>query len=487
MASLDNLQFDNSFTKLPEAFYHRQNGTPLTNPKLVCVSHPVARMLELTLNNSSLSKLTSICAGNTDIPAFAPLAMVYSGHQFGSYNPQLGDGRGLLLGEVKTRNGEKWDLHLKGSGTTPYSRSGDGRAVLRSCIREFLCSEAMHHLGIPTTRALCVTTSDTPVYRETEEKGSTLLRVARTHIRFGHFEYFCYTRQHDYLKTLADYTINQYFPELSHQSDKYLLFFEAVLQRTATMVAHWQSAGFAHGVMNTDNMSILGETFDYGPFGFIDDFDWNYICNHSDHHGRYAFSQQPDISYWNCGRLAQVLVPLIDDVTSLQKTINQYPQMYSDYYIGFMCKKLGLALVEEEDSELIKSLLQVLHDEQVDYTIFFRELCLFDPDASGNSLFNQFKNREALDLWLKDYNQRLQRNLMNQPARSQNMKLANPKYILRNYLAWQAIEQAEQGDYGKIEQLMKVLESPFDEHPEHEALAQSPPDWGKKLEVSCSS
>lgn len=487
MASLDKLQFDNSFAKLPEAFYTRQNGTPLTNPELVCVSQPVARMLEVGLDNSSLSKLTSICAGNTDIPSFAPLAMVYSGHQFGSYNPQLGDGRGLLLGEVKTSNGEKWDLHLKGSGTTPYSRFGDGRAVLRSCIREFLCSEAMHHLGIPTTRALCVTTSDTPVYRETEEKGSTLLRVARTHIRFGHFEYFCYTRQLDHLKTLIDYTISQYFPDLSHQPDSYLLFFEEVIKRTACMVAHWQSAGFAHGVMNTDNMSILGETFDYGPFGFMDDFDWHYICNHSDHHGRYAFSQQPDISYWNCGRLAQALVPLIDDIKSLQKPMNQYPRMYSSYYTEFMCKKLGLTLVEDEDSELIKDLLQVLHDARVDYTIFFRELCLFDPDTSEDKIFSQFQDREALNLWLKDYSQRLQRNLMDQHTRSQHMRQANPKYILRNYLAQQAIEQAEQGDYGKTGQLLKVLESPFDEHPGHETLAQSPPDWGKKLEVSCSS
>ena len=486
MTSLDKLQFDNSFAGLPEAFYTRQNGLPLTNPGLVCISHSVAKMLKLGLDDSSLAILTDITSGHTRYPSFAPLAMVYSGHQFGSYNPQLGDGRGLLLGEVITDEGRKWDLHLKGSGSTPYSRFGDGRAVLRSCIREFLCSEAMHHLGIPTTRTLSVTTSDTPVYRETEEKGATLLRVARTHIRFGHFEYFYYTQQRDYLKILADYTLAQYFPELSHQADKYLLFFSEVLKKTAAMVAHWQSVGFAHGVMNTDNMSILGETFDYGPFGFMDDFDWHYICNHSDYYGRYAFSQQPDISYWNCNRLAQALVPLIDDVQSLQSLLNQYPQMYSSYFTEFMCNKLGLALVEDEDSELIKTLLQVLHDAHVDYTIFFRELCLFDPDVSDDA-FSQFKDKEALKQWLKGYRHRLRRNLLDQRTRSQKMKQVNPKYILRNYLAQQAIEQAEQGEYGKIGELMEVLETPCDEHLEHQALAQPPPAWGKKLEISCSS
>ena len=486
MAILDQLRFNNSFVKLPEAFYTRQNATPLTNPKLVCVSQPAAGLLGLDTDVASFNRLCNIASGNDSCSSFAPLAMVYSGHQFGSYNPQLGDGRGLLLGEVETPDRGKWDLHLKGSGTTPYSRFGDGRAVLRSCIREFLCSEAMHHLGIPTTRALCVTTSDTPVYRETEEKGSTLLRIARTHIRFGHFEYFYYTRQHELLKVLADYAVEHYFPQLVNSTDKYLMFFQEVIGKTALMVAHWQAAGFAHGVMNTDNMSILGETFDYGPFGFQDDFDWNYICNHSDHYGRYAFSQQPDISYWNCGRLAQALLPLVEDEKSLQNIIDQYPRLYSSYYAELMTGKLGLTMVEDEDPELIKNLLQLLQEEHCDYTLFFRALSAYIPEADLPD-FLQSMQQEPLQLWLNAYDERLKRNLTDHSTRHQLMKQANPKFILRNYLAQQTIEQAEQGNYKPIKDLMRVLESPYDEHPESEHFAAVPPDWGKKLEISCSS
>ena len=437
MANLNSLDFDNSYSKLPNAFYTRQNATPLLNPQLVCISHPTAKLLELSLDQNSLGKLCEITAGNTSFPSFAPLSMVYSGHQFGSYNPQLGDGRGLLLGEVKTSNGEKWDLHLKGAGTTPYSRFGDGRAVLRSCLREFLGSEALYHLGIPTSRALCVTTSDTPVYRETEERGSTLLRVAKTHIRFGHFEYFCYTKQNELLKVLADYSIQQYFPHLINDAEKYLLFLQEVVKKTALMIAHWQAAGFAHGVMNTDNMSILGETFDYGPFGFQDDFDWNFICNHSDHSGRYAFSQQPDIGYWNCGRLAQVLLPLIPDVESVQKVIDQYPQLYSGYYAELMTKKLGLTVVEDEDPELIKNLLQLLQSEHCDYTLFFRALCSFDPDLPIPDYIQQLKHQDSLQQWLTAYSERLKHNMQDTTTRCRNMKQANPKFILRNYLAQQ--------------------------------------------------
>lgn len=381
MKSLDQLTFDNSFARLPEAFYTRLDATPLTNPTLVHLSPSAAQLLNLDINDQIREQLTKVCSGNSKLDQFDPLAMVYSGHQFGGYSPQLGDGRGLLLGEVRNQNSEKWDLHLKGAGSTPYSRFGDGRAVLRSCIREYLASEALHHLGIPTTRALCVVTSDTPVYRETTEKGSTLLRLAKTHIRFGHFEYFCHTRQHDELKVLADYCLEQYFPEFMEEDDKYTLFFQSVVEKTALMIAQWQAAGFAHGVMNTDNMSILGDTFDYGPYGFQDDFDWHYICNHSDHHGRYAFSQQPDIGYWNCSRLAQALIPLLDDTSSLQKALDTYPQLYSDHYKQLMSKKLGLSGSEEEDGELIKDLLQLLHSQHCDYTLFFRTLCGYNHEA----------------------------------------------------------------------------------------------------------
>ncbi|ELU08841.1 hypothetical protein CAPTEDRAFT_193573 [Capitella teleta] len=418
--------------------------------------------------------------------------MIYSGHQFGAYNPQLGDGRGLLLGELVNTEGDKWDLHLKGAGQTPYSRFGDGRAVLRSCIREYLASEALHHLGIPTTRALCVVTSDTPVYRETTEAGSTLLRLARSHIRFGHFEYFFYNKRYEALKELADYTIEQNFydlpgmKEVAGTDQGYQCFYSEVIRRTATLIAQWQAAGFAHGVMNTDNMSILGDTFDYGPYGFIDDFNWHYICNHSDHSGRYAFSQQPEIGYWNCGRLGQALTPLFDDGELIQKALDQYPQIYTQAYTRLMLDKLGLEEEVEEDATLVSDLLQLLHDSHCDYTLFFRTLSNFPSNQTSEQL-QQLVNHPSLAPWLNTYQERLKKNPLDDQTRQKRMKQVNPKYILRNYLAQQAIEKAEKGDYQEIEHLMNVLVSPYDEHPDFEHYAEKPPEWGKKLEVSCSS
>ena len=492
MNSLDGRNFDNTYSRLPEHFYTRLDPTPLENPRLVAYSASAGQLLNLEDTQETLEKLTLICSGNGAWPGSEPLAMVYSGHQFGSYNPQLGDGRGLLLGELVNTQGEKWDLHLKGAGQTPYSRFGDGRAVLRSCIREYLASEALHHLGIPTTRALCVVTSDTPVYRETTEAGSTLLRLARSHIRFGHFEYFFYNKRYEALKELADYTIEQHFQDLEGMkamagSDRgYQLFYSEVVRRTATLIAQWQAAGFAHGVMNTDNMSIIGDTFDYGPYGFMDDFNWHYICNHSDHSGRYAFSQQPEIGYWNCGRLGQALVPLFDDGELIQKALDQYPQIYTQTYTRLMLDKLGLVEEEEEDAELVRDLLQLLHDSHCDYTLFFRALSSFPLDQTNEQL-EQLANHPSLAPWLDRYKERLKRNPLDDQARQKRMKLVNPKYILRNYLAQQAIEKAEKGDYQEIENLMKVLVSPYDEHPDFEHYAEQPPEWGKKLEVSCSS
>lgn len=483
---MKHLKFDNTYSRLPESFYSLQEATPLNNPKLVAFSHSAGQLLDLKYSQTLKSLLTHVCSGHQKLSGSQPIATVYAGHQFGSYVPQLGDGRSLLLGEVRNERNEKWDLHLKGGGQTPYSRFGDGRAVLRSCIREYLASEALHHLGIPTTRALCVVTSDTPVYREVTEKGSTLLRLAQSHVRFGHFEYFFYTKRFDDLRTLADYVIEQSYPQLSHESDRYLQLFEQVVLSTARLIAQWQAVGFSHGVMNTDNMSIIGDTIDYGPYGFMDDFNWHYICNHSDHQGRYAFSQQPTIGYWNCGRLAQTLVPLFDDVEALQQVLDLYPQAYSKTYQQLMGSKLGLVSEEEEDESLLQSLLQLMHESRCDYTVFFRTLCDFKTGASGEQL-QSLINLPEFQRWLKRYSQRLKRNLLSDERRSAQMKQVNPKFILRNYLAQQAIQKAEQGDYSEVETLMSLLSSPFDEHPEHDDYAQTPPEWGKKLEVSCSS
>ncbi|USE36056.1 YdiU family protein [Endozoicomonas sp. SCSIO W0465] len=497
MNNLDGGHFNNTYSCLPDYFYTKLDPTPLENPRLVAFSASAGQLLDLEDSWKTREELTLIGSGNRAWPGSEPLAMVYSGHQFGAYNPQLGDGRGLLLGELVNTRGEKWDLHLKGAGQTPYSRFGDGRAVLRSCIREYLASEALHHLGIPTTRALFVVTSDTPVYRETTEAGSTLLRLARSHIRFGHFEYFYYSapsgkKRYKALKELADYTIEQHFHDLEGMaaiagSDRgYQRFYSEVVRRTATLIAQWQAAGFAHGIMNTDNMSIIGDTFDYGPYGFMDDFNWYYICNHSDHSGRYAFSQQPDIGYWNCGRLGQALVPLFDDGELIQKALDQYPKIYTQTYTRLMLYKLGLAEEEQDDAELVRNLLQLLHDSRCDYTRFFRILSSFPSEQTSEQLA-QLTSNSSLAPWLDIYQKRLKRNPLNDQTRQQQMKQVNPKYILRNYLAQQAIEKAEQDDYREIENLMNVLVSPCEEHPDFEHYAQKPPEWGKKLEVSCSS
>ena len=480
------LNFENTYHRLPEHFYTKQKATPLIQPQLAAFSQSAAALIGLQDGVELRQQLTAVGSGNAGWDGADPLAMIYSGHQFGVYNSQLGDGRGLLLGEVKHKS-EKWDLHLKGGGRTPYSRFGDGRAVLRSCIREFLGSEAMFHLGIPTTRGLCVVSSETDVYRETKEKGAALLRLAKTHIRFGHFEYFSYSGQPDDLRILADYTIALYFPHLLQQQDRYLFFFREVLEKTAKMVALWQAVGFAHGVMNTDNMSILGETFDYGPFGFLDDFDWGYICNHSDHNGRYSFGQQPDISYWNCGRLGSALMPLLEkNADCMQSLLDSYPALYSDYYSKMMAKKLGLVAVQEDDHALIQTLLRALQTARCDYTRFFRALCDFKA-GQGNAALKQIADSKALENWLLLYKQRLKQNPLSDQNRSREMKKVNPKYILRNYLAQQAIELAHTGDYSEVNRLIKVLSAPFDEQPDEEVYAAEPPEWGKKLEISCSS
>ncbi len=424
------------------------------------------------------------CNGNTK-PVVTPLAMVYSGHQFGHYNPRLGDGRAMLLGEIK-HAGQRYEIQLKGAGLTPYSRQGDGRAVLRSSLREFLCSEAMFGLGIPTTRALALIVSDEMVYRETSERGAMVLRVSPSHIRFGSFEYFCHTQQHEALQQLADFVIDQHYPECRTAPQPYVAFFEAVVQRTARLMAHWQAVGFAHGVMNTDNMSILGETFDYGPFGFLDDYNPSFICNHSDYSGRYAFNQQPNIGLWNCNALAHALSPLIT-VEQLREILQSYQPTIEQHYLCLMCAKLGLATAQDSDSTLIGQLLTLMRQSAVDYTLFFRHLCNFSTHTENTFLRDLFIDRNAFDTWCAQYITRLQQEHSDDEIRNAAMKHVNPKYILRNYLAQQAIDLAQQNDFSMAENLLRVLLSPFDEHPDFEHYANLPPEWGKHLEISCSS
>nr|WP_272890692.1 YdiU family protein [Stutzerimonas sp. S1] len=484
--TLTELHFDNRFARLGDAFSTAVEPQPLADPRLVVVSEAALALLDLNPAEVEQPLFTELFSGHKIWSTAEPRAMVYSGHQFGSYNPQLGDGRGLLLGEVVNAAGERWDLHLKGAGKTPYSRMGDGRAVLRSSIREFLASEHLHALGIPSSRALCVTSSATPVYRERQERGAMLLRLAPSHVRFGHFEFFYYTRQHAELKQLFDHVIAAHFPALGEHPQPYLALFREVLERTAALVARWQAYGFCHGVMNTDNMSILGITFDFGPYAFLDDFDARFVCNHSDDGGRYSFENQVPIAHWNLAALAQTLTPFVE-VQRLRETMELFLPLYEAEWLDLMRRRLGFTQAEAEDDRLTRRLLQLMQDSTVDYTRFFRELGDRPAAQAVQRLREDFIDLAGFDAWAADYCARSARENATPDSRQARMHAVNPKYILRNYLAQQAIEAAEQGDYGPVRELHAVLSRPFDEQPGMQRYAERPPEWGKHLEISCSS
>jgi len=476
--------WNNSFAKLGNDFYTRLLPQPLPAPYWIGHSCALARKLGLAEHWLASQELLQALSGSRMINGTQPLASVYSGHQFGRWAGQLGDGRAILLGETSGL-----EMQLKGSGRTPYSRMGDGRAVLRSSIREFLCSEAMHGLGIATTRALCVIGSDAPVQRETIETAAVLTRVAPSFIRFGHFEHFSAKNQIVQLKMLADYVMERFYPEC-RLSDKfagnpYAAMLEAVSVRTANMVARWQAVGFCHGVMNTDNMSVLGLTIDYGPFQFLDAYDPQHICNHSDAQGRYAFDQQPNIAYWNLFCLGQALLPLIGEPELALAGLDSFKTVFSTTLHGLMCAKLGLVDEQAGDQALIEDLLKLLEQDRVDYTIFWRRLSNFKAGTDAAALHELFVNQNALDAWLRRYAQRLA-NLPMERVTDLMLK-SNPKFVLRNYLCEQAIKQAKLKDFSGVATLLALLESPFDEHPGFDNYADFPPDWASSIQISCSS
>jgi len=486
---LEMLSFDNTYARLPQAFYARLNPTPFTAPPYLVHANPVAAaLIDLDPEQFVRAEFAALFGGSSLAPGMEPLAMLYSGHQFGVYVPQLGDGRAILLGEATSEQGGRWDLHLKGAGMTPFSRDGDGRAVLRSTIREYLCCAAMQGLGIPTTQALCLVGSEDKVYREQVETGAMLVRMAPSHVRFGTFEIFYYRKQHDHLRTLADYVIDQHFPHLRDANDRYARFFAEVVERTAKLIAQWQAVGWSHGVMNTDNMSILGLTLDYGPYGFMDDYDAGFICNHSDHNGRYAFNQQPYIGLWNLSCLAQALLPLAEK-EALKAGLETYQPLFEREYQQHMRAKLGLLETRTEDDELIRDFLGLLQGSHADYTIVFRELGTFSSHDGvvNEKLREHFLNRERFDEWAVRYRDRLRSENSRDNERCGQMNRVNPKYVLRNYLAQMAIEKAQQKDFSEIDRLFTLLQNPFSDQPGMEAYALSPPNWGKHLTVSCSS
>ena len=487
--SLDTLPFSNSFAALPPAFYARVAPTAFaTEPRLIHFNADAAALLDLDPAVQHDARFVEAFSGQRTLPGMDPIAMLYAGHQFGHYVPQLGDGRAIVLGEITNTRGEKWELQLKGSGQTPYSRAGDGRAVLRSSIREYLCSEAMHGLGIPTTRALCLIGSSDEVYREQIETGAMITRLAPSHVRFGSFEVFYYRDQHDSIRILADYVIGQHYPELADQPDRYLQFLHAIVERTARLLAQWQAVGFAHGVMNSDNMSILGLTLDYGPYGFMEAYDPGFICNHSDHHGRYAFDQQPQIGLFNLSCLAQALLPLIE-VDAAKAALESYWGLFTGHYHRLMARKIGFEQADDGALKLLDDLLAQMQHSQTDYTLLFRALCGAerDGDQAVAALRNLFVERERFDLWLSSYRARLGTHAQADGERRSAMRATNPKYILRNHLAQLAIEKSEHADDSEIDRLLTLLRNPFDEHPDREHYAWPAPDSGSRIQVSCSS
>ena len=483
MSTLHSLNFDNTFARLDSKLFTHVAPQAIYAPHVVHFNPQVAQLLDLETSNNS--DLATYFSGAMPLPNSQPLAMTYSGHQFGQYNPQLGDGRGLLLGEVVNSKGERWDIHLKGAGKTPYSRFGDGRAVLRSSIREYLGSEALHGLGIPSTRALCIIGSKEPVQRETTETAATLVRVADSHIRFGHFEWI-FNNQPKLLKSFSDYVIQRHYPSCQHSPKPYANLLQQIVTRTATLMAQWQLVGFAHGVMNTDNFSITGCTFDYGPYGFLDAYQPSFICNHSDNTGRYAWNQQPSIGLWNLNALAYALSPLIDK-EDIMTALQSYEATLLDTYYKGIKAKLGLIENNEQDNALAFDLLDILMKNNMDYTRTFRALSHINQEDIQCSLRDDCLDRTRFDDWFKHYTQRLAQEKTTNLQRQQQMQATNPKYILRNYLAQIAIEKAEKGDFNEIDTLLMLVQNPYDEHPNYEHYANTPPDWGQHLEISCSS
>ncbi len=516
---MNSLKFDNRFVnELPadsqtgskrrqvhKACYSFVNPTPVKAPSLVSYASEVSELLDLSKDDCQSEKFLQAFAGNNTLDGMQPYAMCYGGHQFGNWAGQLGDGRAINLGEVVNAKGEHWALQLKGAGETPYSRTADGLAVLRSSIREYLCSEAMFHLGVPTTRALSLVNTGEQVMRDilydgnpAYEPGSVVCRVAPSFIRFGSFQIFSSRKEFDELRQLADFTIKHHFSALltSHsQGSKeiYLAWFQQVCDLTATMIVDWMRVGFVHGVMNTDNMSILGLTIDYGPYGWLDNFDPNWTPNTTDaQNARYRYGQQSNIALWNLFQLANAIYPLIEKTDALENILSEFQNNYQTQWRAMMTSKLGFEKYRAGDENLFEQLEDLLALVETDMTIFYRllgskehvslgdlESAYYAPEQRGEGYL------EAMQNWLAEYNERLRKESRNFSARQTAMNSVNPKYVFRNYLAQQAIDKAEGGDDSMVNELLELFRKPYDEQADKEHYAEKRPDWAR-TKVGCS-
>jgi len=529
LTNLDDLSFDNHFIRdLPSdtetnnyprqvfaACYSPVLPTKVVKPQRVAVSSEVAELLDLSPELCSSEDFTQVFTGNRLSKGMESYALCYGGHQFGHWAGQLGDGRAINLGEIINSKGERWVLQLKGAGPTPYSRTADGLAVLRSSIREFLCSEAMHHLGVPTTRALSLTLTGESVIRDMfyngnrkAEPGAVVCRVAPSFTRFGSFQLLTARRELALLKQLADHTIRTHHPHLGEPSlSVYLAWFTEICQKTAEMIVHWQRVGFVHGVMNTDNMSILGLTIDYGPYGWLENYDPNWTPNTTDaEHRRYRFGNQAEIAFWNLGQLANALYPLIEQVEALQEALNVYTATFEQGWQAMMADKLGLRCYQPEtDESLFSDLIALLQRVETDMTVFYRQLAMISrqvqdhdetlmlPLMSAYYVPDQLSAEYKTHLlaWLNRYIKRVQQDNRSDEERRAAMHAVNPNYVLRNYLAQLAIDKAETGDFTMIDELLDCLRRPYDEQPDYVAFAEKRPDWARQRAgcsmLSCSS
>jgi uncharacterized protein YdiU (UPF0061 family) len=475
------LPFDNSYSRLPDRFFARLAPTPVKEPKLIKVNERLACHLGLDPDWLKSADGVRMLAGNLVPEGATPLAMAYAGHQFGNWVPQLGDGRAILLGEVIDADGVRRDIQLKGAGRTPFSRGGDGRAVLGPVLREYIVSEAMAALGVPTTRALAAVTTGEYVWREMAEQGAVLTRVARSHVRIGTFEFFANRGDTEGVRALADYVIARHYPEIAQADQPYRALLDAVIGRVAALVAQWLHIGFIHGVMNTDNMSIAGETIDYGPCAFMDTYHPGTVYSSIDTHGRYAYANQPRIAHWNLSRLAGALLPLMGEhrekaVAMAQEALDAFPARFGDAYVAGFRRKLGLMEAREEDADLLQDLLDRMAENEADLTLTFRRLSDAaaggaEDDAKVGALF---KAPAAFTEWAFKWRQRLGVEKVDLAARSAAMKSVNPAFIPRNHRIQQVIDAAQCGDFTRFQELNAVLSKPYDDQPEY-AHYQNPP------------
>ena len=474
--------FDNTYAQLPEGFFAVRPPTPVPEPRLIRFNHDLAAELGLDTAGLDEATLAEIFAGNRLPEGALPIAMAYAGHQFGQFVPQLGDGRAILLGEVVGRDGRRRDIQLKGAGRTPYSRGGDGRAPLGPVLREYLVSEAMHALGIPTTRALAAVTTGEAVLRQTIQPGAVITRVAASHVRIGTFQFFAARGLDDATKQLADYVIARHYPEIAGAERPYLGLLEAVRDRQAALVARWLLVGFIHGVMNTDNMSIAGETIDFGPCAFMDAYDPATVFSSIDEFGRYAYGNQPRIAQWNLARFAEAILPLLDPdeakaIEHANEAITGFWERFQGRYLSGMREKLGLASEEEDDLELAKALLDAMQAGRADFTLTFRRLAAVAAgEAAEGEVQELFAEPDLFAAWLPQWQARLARDPLDPPERARLMRLASPAVIPRNHRVEEALAAAiERDDYGPFDRLHAALARPYEDDPEAAGLAAPPP------------